>query len=64
MTLSERAVRESGLSWSMLRPRSFMSNALRRLPQLAAGDVVRVPFAEVPVAAVDPYDIGPSRPMR
>ncbi|MDP4505722.1 NmrA family NAD(P)-binding protein [Nonomuraea turcica] len=57
MTLSERAVRESALSWTMLRPRSFMSNALRWLPQLAAGDVVRVPFAEVPVAAVDPYDI-------
>ncbi|MFI7229313.1 NAD(P)H-binding protein [Nonomuraea angiospora] len=57
MTLSERAVRESGLAWTFLRPRSFMSNALRWLPQLEAGDVVRVPFAGVPVAAVDPYDI-------
>ncbi|MFI6741029.1 NAD(P)H-binding protein [Nonomuraea sp. NPDC050451] len=57
MTLSERAVRESGLAWTFLRPRSFMSNALRWLPQLEAGDVVRVPFADVPVAAVDPYDI-------
>ncbi|MEU6430442.1 NAD(P)H-binding protein [Microbispora sp. NPDC046973] len=57
MTLSERAVRASGLPWTILRPRSFMSNALRWLPQLAAGDVVRVPFAGVRTAAVDPFDI-------
>jgi uncharacterized protein YbjT (DUF2867 family) len=57
MTLSERALRESGLPWTILRPRSFMSNAFRWLPQLEAGDVVRVPFADVPVAAIDPYDI-------
>ncbi|PXY27296.1 NAD(P)H-binding protein [Prauserella muralis] len=57
MTLAERAVRESGLSWTFLRPRAFMSNALRWLPQLRTGDEVRVPFPEVPVAAIDPYDI-------
>ncbi|MGO4748670.1 NAD(P)H-binding protein [Streptomyces sp. 2MCAF27] len=57
MTLSERAVRESGLSWTFLRPRSFMSNALRWLPQLAVGDEVRVPFPGVRTAAIDPYDI-------
>ncbi|WP_432931719.1 NAD(P)H-binding protein [Microbispora sp. CA-135349] len=57
MTLSERAVRASGLPWTVLRPRSFMSNALRWLPQLEAGDVVRVPFAGVRTAAVDPFDI-------
>ncbi|MFC4114501.1 NAD(P)H-binding protein [Nonomuraea zeae] len=57
MALSERAVRESGLPWTILRPRAFMSNVLRWLPQLEAGDVVRVPFAGVPLAAVDPYDI-------
>ncbi|WP_214411109.1 NAD(P)H-binding protein [Sphaerisporangium fuscum] len=57
MTLSERAVRASGLPWTILRPRSFMSNALRWLPQLAAGDVVRVPFADVRTAAIDPFDI-------
>ncbi|MEN3536556.1 NAD(P)H-binding protein [Microbispora sp. ZYX-F-249] len=57
MTLSERAVRASGLPWTLLRPRSFMSNALRWLPQLEAGDVVRVPFAFVRTAAVDPFDI-------
>jgi uncharacterized protein YbjT (DUF2867 family) len=57
MTVSEQIVRESGLSWTMLRSRAFMSNALRWVPQLQAGDVVRVPFAGVRAAAIDPYDI-------
>jgi len=57
MTLSERAVRESELDWTFLRPRAFMSNALRWLPQLRAGDTVRVQFPDVPVACVDPADI-------
>ncbi|POX57239.1 nucleoside-diphosphate sugar epimerase [Streptomyces sp. Ru71] len=57
MTLSERAVRDSGMSWTLLRPRAFMSNALRWLPQLRAGDEVRVPFPDVPAACVDPRDI-------
>jgi uncharacterized protein YbjT (DUF2867 family) len=57
MTVSERDVRESDVPWTFLRPRAFMSNALRWLPQLAAGDVVRVPFAGVRAAAIDPFDI-------
>ncbi|WP_030691075.1 NAD(P)H-binding protein [Streptomyces globisporus] len=57
MTGSETAVRESGLAWTFLRPNAFMSNALRWLPQLRAGDVVRDAFGTVPVASVDPYDI-------
>jgi uncharacterized protein YbjT (DUF2867 family) len=57
MTLSERAVRESSLSWTFLRPRAFMSNALGWRPQLAAGDVVRVRFPAVRAAAIDPCDI-------
>ncbi|MFC0111396.1 NmrA family NAD(P)-binding protein [Kibdelosporangium aridum] len=57
MTVSERDVRESGVPWTFLRPRAFMSNALRWLPQLAAGDVVRVPFAGVRAAVIDPFDI-------
>lgn len=54
---SESAVRESGLAWTFLRPNAFMSNALRWLPQLRQGDVVRDAFGAVPVASVDPYDI-------
>jgi uncharacterized protein YbjT (DUF2867 family) len=55
---SEAAVRESGLAWTFLRPHSFMSNTLRWLDQLRAGDVVREAFAAVAVATIDPGDIG------
>jgi uncharacterized protein YbjT (DUF2867 family) len=56
--LSERAVEESGLAWTFLQPNSFMSNALRWKPQLAAGDVVRLPFAGVRIATIHPDDLG------
>jgi uncharacterized protein YbjT (DUF2867 family) len=55
--LSERAIEESGLAWTFLRPNSFMSNALRWLPQLEAGDIVRDAFPDVPVATIDPFDV-------
>jgi uncharacterized protein YbjT (DUF2867 family) len=54
---SEDAVRGSGLSWTVLRPCAFMSNAIRWLPQLQTGDVITAPFADVAVAAIDPHDI-------
>ncbi|MFC4907360.1 NAD(P)H-binding protein [Actinomadura gamaensis] len=57
MVESETLVRASGLEWTILRPSGFMSNALEWVPQLAAGDVVRAPFADVAVACVDPSDI-------
>jgi uncharacterized protein YbjT (DUF2867 family) len=57
MTESEKAARESGLSWTVLRPAAFMSNTLQWLPQLRAGDVVRAPFAQVRAAVIDPADI-------
>lgn len=57
MAITERAVHDSGLPWTILRPSAFMSNALRWLPQLNAGDTVRLPFANVRTAAVDPRDI-------
>ena len=55
--LSERAIRDSGLAWTFLQPNSFMSNALRWLPQLQAGDVVREAFPDVAVSTIDPADI-------
>jgi uncharacterized protein YbjT (DUF2867 family) len=58
MIRSEDAVRESALEWTILRPYGFMSNTLRWLSQLESGDVVREPFAEVPIAMIDPADIG------
>lgn len=58
MIQSEQAVHASGLAWTVLRPSAFMSNALRWLPQLRAGDLVRAPFAGVRNAVTDPADIG------
>ncbi|MEV0229910.1 NAD(P)H-binding protein [Nonomuraea sp. NPDC050786] len=57
MALSEAAVRESGVPWTFLRPSAFMSNALRWLPQIQAGDEIRVPFPDVATACLDPFDL-------
>jgi uncharacterized protein YbjT (DUF2867 family) len=57
MIASETAIRDSGVPWTILRPNAFMSNALRWLPQLQAGNVVRGEFPDVPAATIDPYDI-------
>ncbi len=54
---AERAVRECRLAWTILRPVSFMSNTLSWADQVRAGDEVRAPFGDVPVATVDPLDI-------
>ena len=54
---SEVAVRDSGVAWTILRPSGYHSNALRWLPQLRQGDVVRAPWADVAIAAIDPADI-------
>jgi uncharacterized protein YbjT (DUF2867 family) len=54
---SEAAVRSSGVSWTILEPSGFMSNALRWAPQIRAGDVIQAPFADAPIAAIDPADI-------
>lgn len=56
--LSERAIEASGLAWTFIRPSAFMSNAYRWKPQLDAGDLVRLPFANVRTAMVDPDDLG------
>jgi uncharacterized protein YbjT (DUF2867 family) len=55
--VSEAAVHDSGLAGAILRPSGFHSNALRWGPQLRAGNVIREPFADVPVASIDPLDI-------
>jgi uncharacterized protein YbjT (DUF2867 family) len=55
--LSERAIRESGLAWTFIQPNSFMTNTLGWLPQMQAGDTIRLPFAGVPIAMIDPADI-------
>jgi uncharacterized protein YbjT (DUF2867 family) len=55
---AEQAVMASGLEWTFLRPNSFMSNTLRWLDQLRAGDEVRVQFPDVPISTIHPRDIG------
>jgi uncharacterized protein YbjT (DUF2867 family) len=57
MAESERAVRDCGIAWTIVRPAAFMTNAFRWLPQLRAGDVLRLPFAHVRTATIDPADI-------
>ena len=54
---SESAVRHSGVRWTVLRPSGYQSNALRWLPQLRQGDVVRAPWPDISIAAIDPADI-------
>jgi uncharacterized protein YbjT (DUF2867 family) len=54
---AEAAVRGSDLDWTVLRPSGYQSNALRWLPQLRQGDVVRAPWPDVAIAAIDPADI-------
>ena len=56
--VAEEAVRRSGLPWTFLQPNSFMSNTFDWIPQLRAGDIVSAPFAKVPVATIDPDDVG------
>ena len=51
-------MREAGVASTILRPSGFQSNALRWLPQLRRGDVVRAPWPDVAIAAIDPADIG------
>jgi uncharacterized protein YbjT (DUF2867 family) len=57
MTEAENAVRAAGLPFTILRPAGFMSNTLQWVPRLAQGNVVEGPFADVPIAVIDPYDI-------
>jgi (4-alkanoyl-5-oxo-2,5-dihydrofuran-3-yl)methyl phosphate reductase len=56
----ERAVQESGVPWTILRPNGFMSNALQFAAAVRAGDLVRAPFGGLPLSAVDPADVAAS----
>jgi uncharacterized protein YbjT (DUF2867 family) len=54
---SEAVLERSGLPATVLRPAGFQSNVTRWSGQLREGDVVRAPWADVPIAAIDPADI-------
>ncbi|MFD7156015.1 NAD(P)H-binding protein [Kribbella sp. NPDC059898] len=53
----ERAVRDSGLTWTILRPAGFASNALRWLPAIQAGQPIPNQTGSGRHAFVDPYDV-------
>ncbi|MFH8404395.1 NAD(P)H-binding protein [Streptomyces sp. NPDC018019] len=53
----ERAVRESGLSWTMLRAGAFMSNTLEWAAGIRAEGVVKGLYGNVTTAPVAPEDL-------
>ncbi|MFI9379609.1 NAD(P)H-binding protein [Kutzneria sp. NPDC052558] len=53
----ERAVRESGVPWIMLRPMGFMSNALMWAGSIREQGAVFAPYAAGRVTVIDPLDI-------
>jgi uncharacterized protein YbjT (DUF2867 family) len=54
---NEETIRRSGLEWTFLRPRSFMSNTLAWAPSIRSEGVVRSLHASSANACVDPRDI-------
>lgn len=54
---NETAVRESGLAWTLLRPRAFMTNTLSWARSVREDGVVRALYGDAPNATVDPRDI-------
>ncbi|MEV8309128.1 NAD(P)H-binding protein [Streptomyces flavidovirens] len=54
---SEHLLRESGMEWTLLRPRSFMSNSLSWASSVRADHVVRSLYGASANACVDPRDI-------
>jgi uncharacterized protein YbjT (DUF2867 family) len=56
MIETEEALRASGLAWTIVRPRMFMTNTLQWADQIRTG-VVRAPWPAVPNAVTDPADI-------
>jgi uncharacterized protein YbjT (DUF2867 family) len=54
---SEEAVKASAAAWTIVRPCSMQSNVARWKDQLDAGEVIRAPFGDVPVAMIDPADV-------
>ncbi|HEV7896787.1 MAG TPA: SDR family oxidoreductase [Planosporangium sp.] len=53
----ERAVADSGLPWTFVRPGAFMANDLAWAPAIRAGDVVRGPYGDAATAPIDERDI-------
>ncbi|MZD09666.1 NAD(P)H-binding protein [Streptomyces sp. SID5785] len=54
---NERIIRSSGLDWTFLRPRAFMSNALSWAPGIRSDGVVRALHGASLNSCVDPRDV-------
>ncbi|WP_405474967.1 NAD(P)H-binding protein [Streptomyces sp. NBC_00009] len=54
---NESLLRDSGLSWTLLRPRAFMSNTLSWSHSVRSEGVVRALFGTAPNACIDPGDV-------
>ncbi|MFJ8649565.1 SDR family oxidoreductase [Streptomyces sp. NPDC093546] len=54
---NEDVIRESGIAWTFLRARTFMSNTLSWAPGIRTEGVVRALYGTSRVACVDPRDI-------
>lgn len=53
----ERAVRDSGLEWTILRPGGFASNSLAWAEPVRAHATAAAPFGDVALPVIDPVDI-------
>lgn len=53
----ERAVRDSGLRWTILRPGGFASNTFAHIASVRADRTVAAPFGDVGLPLIDPADI-------
>ncbi|WP_331738773.1 NAD(P)H-binding protein (plasmid) [Streptomyces sp. NBC_00727] len=54
---NEELLRASGMDWTLLRPRAFMSNTLSWARSIRADRVVRAPYGTSVNACVDPRDV-------
>jgi uncharacterized protein YbjT (DUF2867 family) len=55
--LVERAIKDSGVAWTFLRPTGFASNTLMWADQIRSGSVVRWPFGAAARSLIDERDI-------
>jgi len=53
---AEQAVRESGASWTFLRPSGFMTDTFRWQDSIRSEGVVRVPFGDLSIPVIDSRD--------
>lgn len=54
---NEETIRASGVPWTFVRPRTFMSNTLSWALGIRSAGVVRALYGDAPVACVDPRDV-------